>query len=163
MMSSNPIHDAMSFAAQAGNKPVEASPPPSTGSVGTSSPSTPATGPATVSASASAAATSAATGQAATGAAQASPATPPVETSTAGSQTLAGSHEVQPPSAQQAQAFNAPELELPRDPSTRDVLDGLTHAMADPSVNQTTADRLFQIHQQLMDAQKAMIQAAAQM
>lgn len=63
--------------------------------------------------------------------------------------------------AQQAQAepFNAPMLQLPDNPTTLDVMDGLARAMADPSVNQTTAQRLFQLHQQLMEAEKAMAQA----
>ena len=57
---------------------------------------------------------------------------------------------------EKAEAFNAKALDLPDNPTTRDVLTGLTAAMADPTVNQTTAQKLFEFHQQLFEMEKAM-------
>lgn len=59
---------------------------------------------------------------------------------------------------EKAEPFNAPKLRLPADPSTRDVMAGLVGAMSDPSVNRTTANQLYQLHDQLMQAEKAMLQ-----
>jgi hypothetical protein len=65
--------------------------------------------------------------------------------------------------AAQAQAapreqFNPPMLDLPPSPSTREVMAGLTRAMADPTINSTTANELFGLHEKLMQAEKAMMQ-----
>lgn len=55
--------------------------------------------------------------------------------------------------------FNAPSLRLPRNPTTREVLNGLTSAMADPSVNDSSAQKLYQLHEQLLNAERGMLQA----
>lgn len=83
------------------------------------------------------------------------PATPAAASSAGTQQAAAGAAQAQP----KAEAFNAPALDLPDDPDTRDVLRGLTAAMADPTVNDTSAQRLYELHQQLLEAEKAMTQA----
>ncbi|MCB0879241.1 MAG: hypothetical protein KDC46_09715 [Thermoleophilia bacterium] len=57
-----------------------------------------------------------------------------------------------------AEPFNAPMLKLPLEPNTRDVMAALVGAMGDPTVNSSTANQLFQLHEQLMQAEKAMTQ-----
>lgn len=70
-------------------------------------------------------------------------------------QAAAGAQAVGP----KPEPFNARPLVLPEGATTRHVLDGLAGAMADPSVNRSTAQRLFEFHQQLLDAEKSMTQA----
>lgn len=72
----------------------------------------------------------------------------------AGDQARAGAAAAQP----KAEAFNAPALDLPDNPTSRDVMAGLTKAMADPTVNASSAQQLFQLHEQLFQAEKAMMQ-----
>ncbi|MCW2950033.1 MAG: hypothetical protein JWN41_1046 [Thermoleophilia bacterium] len=62
--------------------------------------------------------------------------------------------------APEVQGFIAPP-DLPDDPTTNDVLTALAHTMTDPSVTPTTAKLLFELHQKMLEAQQAMIQAAA--
>lgn len=57
----------------------------------------------------------------------------------------------------EAQRFYAPPIDLPRNATSVDVRAGLARAMADPSVNESSAQKLFQLHQQLLEADKAMI------
>lgn len=80
------------------------------------------------------------------------PATP-----AAAAQAAQGASAVQP--AAQAEVFNAPMLDLPSNPTTRDVLGGLTRAMGDPTVNDTTIQKLYGLHEQLLNAERGMIQA----
>jgi hypothetical protein len=61
--------------------------------------------------------------------------------------------------SQQAEPFNAPRLVLPSEATTREVMVGLTRAMADPSVNKTTAQQLYSLHEQMKSAEQAMIQS----
>ena len=82
----------------------------------------------------------------------AAPATTGADTGT--TQAAAGAQQAQP----QAEPFNAPMLSLPADPSTHDVLDGLTRAMADDTVNKSTADALYKIHQMVFEMEKAAAQ-----
>ena len=60
---------------------------------------------------------------------------------------------------QKEESFNAPKLILPPDPTSREVLTGLTRAMADPTVNRSTAQQLYQLHEQIRTAEQTMIQA----
>lgn len=66
--------------------------------------------------------------------------------------------------AAQAQAqpkeepFNAPMLDIPPGATTVEVMAGIKKAMSDPTVNKTTAQQLFWLHDQLMQAEKAMTQ-----
>lgn len=69
-------------------------------------------------------------------------------------QAQAGAAAAQP----KVEAFNAPSLDLPDNPTSRDVMAGLTKAMADPTVNASSAQQLFQLHEQLFQAEKAMMQ-----
>jgi len=57
-----------------------------------------------------------------------------------------------------AEVFNAPKLDLPDDPSTVQVMDGLVAAMADPTVNDSSANRLYEFHKQMLDQYKQSIQ-----
>jgi hypothetical protein len=84
------------------------------------------------------------------GTATVQPATP-----AAAQQAAQGAAQAQP----KEEPFNAPMLRLGPSPTSHDVLNGLTAAMADPSVNQTTASRLYELHQQILNADRAMIQA----
>lgn len=79
----------------------------------------------------------------------------PASPQAAAQQATQGAAQAQP----KPEPFNAPMLALPPSPNTREVMSGLTKAMADPSVNGTTAQRLFELHQQLLNADRAMIQA----
>ena len=79
------------------------------------------------------------------------PATPQA----AAQQATQGAAQAQP----KPEPFNAPMLDVPPNPTTREVMSGLTKAMGDPTVNDTTAQRLFELHQQLLNADRAMIQA----
>jgi hypothetical protein len=75
---------------------------------------------------------------------------------TAGTQQATqGAQQAQP----QPEVFNAPMLDLPDDPSTRDVMDGLVRAMADPATNASSAQALLDLHKQLMAAEQAMYEA----
>jgi len=58
----------------------------------------------------------------------------------------------------QAEAYNAPALELPEEPTTQDVLVSITRAMAAPGVNETSIKTLQEMQSQLWQAQQAMIQ-----
>jgi hypothetical protein len=60
---------------------------------------------------------------------------------------------------QAQEQFQAQLLRLPDEPSTGDVLTGLTAAMAKPGINQTTSKELYDFHQLLFETQKAMTQA----
>jgi hypothetical protein len=80
--------------------------------------------------------------------------TVPAAGEAAAEQAAAGAAQTQ----QKPEAFNAPPLDLPDNPTTLDVMAGLTKAMADPSVNASTAQQLFSLHEQLMQAEKAMMQ-----
>ena len=82
------------------------------------------------------------------------PATP--ETAAA-AQATQGAAAAQPQA--EAEVFNAPMLDLPDAPTTTDVLHGLTAAMADPTVNAGTAQKLYQLHEQLLNAERAMVQS----
>lgn len=73
----------------------------------------------------------------------------------AAAQAAEGAQQAQP----KAETFNAPMLDLPPDPSSQDVLTGLARAMADPSVNASSAQQLFSLYDQIMQAEKAMTQA----
>ena len=81
---------------------------------------------------------------------------PPVVTpeSTAAAQAQQGAVAVQA----RVEPFNAPMLDLSEGASTREVMAGLQKAMADPTVNKSTAQQLFSLHEQLMQAEKAMLQ-----
>jgi hypothetical protein len=83
------------------------------------------------------------------------PASAASATTAATQQAAQGAQAAQP----QAEAFNAPMLDLPDDPSTRDVMNGLVGAMADPTMNASTAQALLDLHKQLMAAQQAMSEA----
>lgn len=80
------------------------------------------------------------------------PATPQA----AASQAQQGAAQAQAP---QPEAFNAPQLVLPPSPTSREVMNGLTRAMADPTVNQGSAQKLYQLHEMLLNAERSMIQA----
>lgn len=80
----------------------------------------------------------------------------------AAAQAQQGAAHAQAPAQQQApqaEVFNAPMLTLPQSPTTRDVLRGLTTAMADPTVNEGSAQKLYSLHEQLLNAERGMIQA----
>ncbi len=79
---------------------------------------------------------------------------PPPDATAATTQAQQGAQQAQP----KEEPFNAPMLDIPPDATTREVMSGLTKAMADPSVNSSTARQLFTIHEQLMQAEKAMMQ-----
>lgn len=79
--------------------------------------------------------------------------TPSIPTTSAATQATEGAQAAQP------EAYNAPPLDLPRDPSTRDVLVGIARVAGDPTVNETTAQRLLQVHEMLLAAEKQMIQS----
>jgi hypothetical protein len=80
-----------------------------------------------------------------------------VATGTAGAaQAQQGASQAQ---AQKAEPFQAPVLVLPDEPSTNDVLTGLTAAMADPNANKTTVDALNELHSRVFQAEQAMNQA----
>ena len=86
-----------------------------------------------------------------------SPVTQPPPTATAATaQATQGAQQAQ--AAPKEEPFNAGMLDLPPEPTSRDVMAGLTQKMADPTVNSTTANKLFQLHEQLMQAEKAMMQ-----
>lgn len=57
------------------------------------------------------------------------------------------------------EVFNAPRIKLPSNPTTLDVLDGLSRAMASPDVNDSTAQKLYQLHEMLFTVEKSMAQA----
>jgi hypothetical protein len=76
-------------------------------------------------------------------------------TAAAAQQAAQGAAQAQP----KEEPFNAPMLALPPDPTTREVMSGLTKAMADPSVNDSSAQKLYSLHEQLLNADRAMIQA----
>ncbi|MCW2926097.1 MAG: hypothetical protein JWM86_65 [Thermoleophilia bacterium] len=83
-------------------------------------------------------------------------ATAPIQPATAAAtQAQQGAAAAQP----KPEPFNAPMLQLPSSPTTKDVLVGLQFAMADDTVNASSAQRLFELHEQLMAAEKAMAQA----
>ncbi len=94
----------------------------------------------------------------ATAAASGSSTTPAVSaTGTAASeQATSGAEQAQ---TEKAEPFNAPMLDLPDDPTSRDVMVGLTRAMADPTVNKSSAQQLYNLHEQLLAAEKAMMTA----
>lgn len=85
---------------------------------------------------------------------------PPVVTE-ASVQAQQGAQQAQP-GAQQAPAqpepFNAPMLDIPPGATTREVMAGLMKAAADPTVNDSSARQLLALHEQLMQAEKAMMQ-----
>ncbi|MCW2973721.1 MAG: hypothetical protein JWN72_1994 [Thermoleophilia bacterium] len=56
-----------------------------------------------------------------------------------------------------AEAYNAPVLDLPDEPTTQDVLVSITRAMASPGVNETTINTLKELQSSLFDSQKQMI------
>lgn len=76
----------------------------------------------------------------------------------AAAQASEGAAQAQP-GAPVPEPFNAPSLALPRNPTTREVLNGLTSAMADPTVNESSAQKLYQLHEQLLNAERGMLQA----
>jgi hypothetical protein len=78
---------------------------------------------------------------------------PPPQVTAASAQATEGAEQAQP-----REEFNARRLDLPPDPTSLDVRLGLVRAMADPTVNHATAAQLFQLHEQLMQAEKAMMQ-----
>lgn len=81
--------------------------------------------------------------------------TSPAATPTAATtQATAGAQAAQPSS----EPFNAPMLRLPESPTAADVLTGLAAAMADPTVNRTSAQQVYQLHEQLMNAERSMTQ-----
>jgi hypothetical protein len=80
---------------------------------------------------------------------------PPPAVTAATAQATAGAAQAQ---AAPTEPFNAPMLDLPPNPSTQEVLAGLTRAMTDPTVNARTANELSGLHDRLMQAQKAMTQ-----
>ena len=89
------------------------------------------------------------------GTAPVSPGTQPAPVVTQGSvQAQQGAQQAQP----KEEPFNAPMLDIPEGATTREVMAGLTKAMADPTVNASTARQLFTLHEQLMQAEKAMMQ-----
>lgn len=94
------------------------------------------------------------------GARPTSPVTQPAPTVTAETGTAATDQAAQgaAQTQQKPEAFNAPPLDLPDNPTTRDVMAGLAKAMADPTVNSSSAQQLFSLHEQLMQAEKAMMQ-----
>jgi hypothetical protein len=79
---------------------------------------------------------------------------PPPTVTAAAAQATEGAQAAQP----KEEPFNAPMLDLPEDPTIQDVRIGLVRAMADPTVNSSTAQQLFQLHDQLFQAEKAMMQ-----
>lgn len=79
------------------------------------------------------------------------PATPQA----AAAQAAQGAAQAQP----KEEPFNAPMLALPPNPTSTEVMAGLTKAMADPTVNGSTAQKLYSLHEQLLNADRAMIQA----
>jgi hypothetical protein len=79
---------------------------------------------------------------------------PPPQVTAATAQAADGAAQAQP----REEPFNAPMLVLPPEPTSHDVRLGLVRAMADPTVNHSTAQQLFQLHEQLMQAEKAMLQ-----
>ncbi len=83
------------------------------------------------------------------------PAVQPPPTVTAASvQAQQGAAQAQP----QPEVFNAPMLDIPPGATTREVLAGLQKAMADPTVNTSSVNGLNQLHEMLMQAEKAMAQ-----
>ena len=81
------------------------------------------------------------------------PATP--EAAAAATQATDGAAQAQP----QPEAFNAPMLRLPPSPNSHEVMNGLTSAMADPTVNATSVGGLYKLHEMLLNAERSMIQA----
>ena len=81
--------------------------------------------------------------------------TQPATPQAAAAQATLGAAQAQP----QPEVFNAPPLALPPSPTTHEVLNGLTSAMADPSVNAGSRQKLYQIHEMLLNADRSMIQA----
>lgn len=81
---------------------------------------------------------------------------PPVVTpeSVAAQQATAGAEAAQP----KEEPFNAKRLVLPDDPTSYDVRVSLVRAMGDPTINKSSAQQLFQLHDQLFQAEKAMMQ-----
>jgi hypothetical protein len=88
------------------------------------------------------------------------------------SRAMSSTASVQPATAAAAQAaqgaaqaqpkeepFNAPMLVLPPSPTGHEVMAGLTRAMADPTVNASTASKLYQLHEMVLNAERAAIQA----
>lgn len=81
--------------------------------------------------------------------------TQPATPQAAAAQAQQGAAQAQP----KPEVFNAPMLRLPPSPTTHEVLNGLTGAMGDPSVNAASAQKLYQIHEMLLNADRSMIQA----
>lgn len=81
---------------------------------------------------------------------------PPPEASgtLAETQASAGAAAAQPTE----EPFNAPMLSLPPNPTSHEVRIGLVRAMADPTVNKNSAQQLYQLHDMLFQAEKAMMQ-----
>ena len=84
------------------------------------------------------------------GTASVQPATP-----AAAQQAAQGAAQAQP----KEEPFNAKMLVLPRNPSGHDVMAGLTSAMADPTINATTAAGLYKLHEMVLNAERSAIQA----
>lgn len=91
------------------------------------------------------------------GTAPVSPSTQPAPTVTAATvqaQQGAAQAQAQP----KEEPFNAPMLDLPPGATTRETMAGLNKAMADPTVNASSVNKLYQLHEMLMQAEKAMTQ-----
>lgn len=73
----------------------------------------------------------------------------------AATQAQQGAAQAQP----QPEVFNAPMLNLPPSPTSHEVMNGLTAAMADPTVNESSAQKLYQLHEMLLNAERSMLQA----
>ncbi len=79
---------------------------------------------------------------------------PPPTVTAATVQAQQGAEQAQP----KAEVFNAPMLDIPPGATTHEVMAGLKKAMADPTVNASSVDKLYQIHEMLMQSEKAMVQ-----
>ena len=88
-------------------------------------------------------------------AAPVTPSTQPAPTVTAATvQAQQAAVQVQP----KPEVFNAPMLDLPPGATTREVMAGLQKGMADPTVNGSSVNKLYELHEMLMQAEKAMTQ-----
>ena len=70
---------------------------------------------------------------------------------TASQQATAGAQQV-------AEAFNGKAFVVTEKATTRDVLKGLVRTMEDPSINERSAQTVYELHQKLFAAEQAMIQ-----
>lgn len=79
---------------------------------------------------------------------------PPPTVTAATVQAQQGAADAQP----KPEVFNAPMLDIPPGATTYEVMAGLKKAMADPTVNDSSVNKLYELHEMLMQAEKSMMQ-----